>query len=74
MTTELVLLLSMFVFVVLGGFLGDGGPRKTFQNSAPRLAARIERDLATGADFNGQGKAPNKWEAPLHGTETGELK
>ncbi len=32
--------------------MGDNGPRATFKESAPRLAARIEQQLATGADFN----------------------
>lgn len=73
MTTELVLLLSMFVFIVLGGFIGDKGPRNTFKQSGPRLAARIERDIATGADFNGRDKKPNGWKAPLQKTETGEF-
>ena len=74
MTTELVLLLSMFVFIVLGGFLGDGGPRNTFKQSGPRLAARLERDLATGDGFNGKSKQTNEWKAPKAKIETGELK
>ena len=74
MTTELVLLLSMFVFIVLGGFLGDGGPRNTFKQSGPRLAARIERDLATGEGFNGKDGGTNKWKAPKDKVDTGELK
>lgn len=74
MTTELVLLLSMFVFIVLGGFIGEGGPRNTFKQSGPRLGARLERDIATGADFNGTGKAPVEWQEPVQKIETGELK
>lgn len=74
MTTELVLLLSMFVFIVLGGFIGDNGPRNTFRQSGPRLAARLERDLQTGEGFNGVNKAHNQWKTPLTKTETGELK
>lgn len=31
--------------------MGENGPRATFKESAPRLAARIEQHLATGADF-----------------------
>lgn len=72
MTTELVLLLSMFVFLVLGGFIRDGGPRKTFEDSAPKLAARLERDIATGADFTNRGE-PAKWVAPKQKVETGEF-
>ena len=74
MTTELVLLLSMFVFLVLGGFIRDGGPGKTFKESGPRLAARIERDLATGDGFNGKDGQKSKWLAPTTKIETGELK
>lgn len=74
MTTELVLLLSMFVFIVLGGFIKDGGPRKTFEESAPRLAARLERDIATGADFAGRDGNKAKWLAPKEKIDTGELK
>ena len=74
MTTELVLLLSIFVVVVLGGFLGEGGPRNTFKNAAPKLAARLERDLATGDGFNGKGGSGNEWKVPKDKVETGELK
>lgn len=72
MTVEYVLLLFMFVFIVLGGFIRDGGPRKTFEESAPRMAARIERDIATGAGFKWEG-AKNKWEAPSQRIDTGEF-
>lgn len=74
MTTELVLLLSMFVFVVLGGFLGEGGPRNTFKQSGPKLAARLERDLATGDGFKQKDGKANEWRAPKDRIETGELK
>lgn len=72
MTTELVLLLSMFVFIVLGGFIGEGGPRRTFEESGPKLGARIERDISTGAGFKGK-NATQPWVAPKMKTETGEL-
>ncbi len=74
MTTELVLLLSMFVFIVLGGFTGDGGPRNTFKQSGPKLAARLERDLATGSGFNAKDGKSNEWKVPKAKVETGELK
>lgn len=75
MTTELILLMSMFVFILLGGFVGNKGPRVTFNQSAPRLAGRIERDLATGGGFqDGRTKQGIAWKTPLHGTDTGELK
>jgi hypothetical protein len=51
MTVELVLLLSMFAFMVLGVFLGPSGPIETFKNAAPRLAARVERNISTGDGF-----------------------
>ena len=51
MTTELVLLMSLYAFIVMGVFLGDIGPIETFKRSAPRLGARIERNLATGWSF-----------------------
>jgi hypothetical protein len=51
MTVELVLLLSVYAFIVLGIFLGDLGPIETFKKSAPRLAARIERNVSTGDGF-----------------------
>lgn len=51
MTTELVLLLSIFAFVTAGAIFGPKGPFKVFQNSTPRLAARVEQNLATGREF-----------------------
>lgn len=52
MSLELVLLLFLYAFFLVGIFMGDSGPLTTFEKSAPRLAARIEQHLATGADFN----------------------
>ena len=54
MTVELVLLLSIYVFVVIGVFLGDMGPVATFKKSGPRLAARIERNISVGDGFRKQ--------------------
>lgn len=51
MTTELVLLLGIYAFLLLGAFLGDLGPIQTFKKSAPRLAARVERDITVGHGF-----------------------
>lgn len=52
MTTELVLLLSIVVFVLMGSFVGNGkGPRNAFATGGPQLAARVEKQLATGRDF-----------------------
>lgn len=51
MTVELVLLLGLYAFLLLGAFLGDGGPIETFKRSAPRLAARVERNISVGDGF-----------------------
>ncbi len=66
MTVELVLLLGIYAFLVLGAFLGEFGPVETFRKSAPRLAARIERNVSTGDGFrtaNKGGKAVS-WSKP----------
>ncbi len=66
MTTEFVLLLSLYAFILLGVFLGERGPIATFNKSAPRLAAIIERDLSNGYQFKdkGTGKKTMTWEKP----------
>jgi len=51
MTVELVLLLGLYAFIILGAFLGPMGPVETFNKSAPRLAARVERNVSTGNGF-----------------------
>lgn len=51
MTTELVLLMGIYGFLVLGAFLGDLGPIETFKKSGPRLGARIERNISVGDGF-----------------------
>ncbi|MBX3020611.1 MAG: hypothetical protein KF799_02950 [Bdellovibrionales bacterium] len=51
MTTELVLLLGIYAFLLLGAFLGDLGPIETFKKSAPRLGARVERNISVGDGF-----------------------
>lgn len=66
MTVELVLLLGLYGFILMGALLGKTGPVETFKKSAPRLAARIERNISTGDGFR-QAKAgmtPVKWTAP----------
>jgi hypothetical protein len=35
----------------MGAFLGDLGPIQTFKKSAPRLAARVERNISVGDGF-----------------------
>lgn len=66
MTTELVLLLSLFAFLLLGPLIGDSGPGSTFSKSAPRLGARIEKELMTGMRFTPK-RSRNLWQAPPGG-------
>jgi hypothetical protein len=70
MTTEFVLLLGIYGFLLLGAFLGDLGPIETFKKSGPRLGARIERNIATGTGFRDSprdGKGVNWVEPPRDG-------
>ena len=69
MTVELVLLLGIYGFLVIGAFLGDLGPIETFKKSAPRLAARIERNIGVGNGFRNSGKDGNpiNWVKPEDG-------
>lgn len=68
MTVELVVLLSIFAFVLLGVFLGDLGPIQTFRHSAPRLGARIEEHISIGDGFrqSKDGKGVS-WNGPVNG-------
>ncbi|MGZ3770632.1 MAG: hypothetical protein ACXVCP_13560 [Bdellovibrio sp.] len=49
MTIEYVLLLFVMFFMVLKAFVS--APGAAFRESGPRLAARIEQQLATGDGF-----------------------
>jgi hypothetical protein len=49
MTTELALLLSVFMFVVIGVFRT---PTRTFEEAGPRLGLRLEKQMETGTGFN----------------------
>lgn len=66
MTTELILLLALYAFILLGVFFGENGPRATFEKSAPRLAARMEANISTGTGFlNPQGgNSKTEWLKP----------
>lgn len=68
MTVELVLLLGLYAFIVMGAFLGPMGPIETFKKSAPRLAARVERNISVGDGFRSSrdGKGV-KWIKPEGG-------
>lgn len=63
MTVELVILLS-FVAMILGGiFTGDNGLYGSFSESAPKLGARLEKQIETGAGFN-DNTPTITWEKP----------
>lgn len=64
MTTELVILLSLFVFVLLGAFLGPQGPKATFEKAGPYLGARLERQLETGSGFRELSGGAIRWGKP----------
>lgn len=64
MTTELVLLLSIFAFILMGVFLGDMGPLETFKSSGPRLGARVERNIAIGYKFQSADGKKAQWRSP----------
>jgi hypothetical protein len=68
-STEFVLLLGLYAFILLGAFLGERGPIKTFEGSAPRLAAKIERDISVGKKFTNrlQGGPTIQWKDPREG-------
>ena len=48
MTTEFVLLLGLYAFLLIGAFIGESGPAATIKKAAPRLGAKIERSIAVG--------------------------
>ncbi len=58
MTTELVILLMVFLIVIAGIF---NVPTKSFEEAGPKLGMRIEKHLETGAGFVGKTKgAPHE--------------
>ncbi len=72
MTLEVTLLASMFALILGGAFFGESGPMRVFQDSGPRLGARIEKHIATGRNFTRDGTV-NQWVAPPTRAPTGEL-
>ena len=65
MTVELILVLIIWATILLGVFFGDNGPIETFKKSGPRLAARIEKNLATGRQFTrGDRNTKIEWQQP----------
>ena len=47
MTTEYVLILALYAFVLLAVFL-QHGPIQTFQKAGPQLAAKVEEEISVG--------------------------
>jgi hypothetical protein len=73
MTTELVLLLGLFAFILAGGFFGEKGPFKVFEKSGPRLGARLEQQITIGRGFKVQGGGVRAWEKPGVPAPNGKL-
>lgn len=73
MTTELVLLLGLFAFILGGVFFSEKGPIKVFEKSGPRLAARMEKQLTIGREFKIKGGATNQWQKPDSAPPNGKL-
>lgn len=64
MTTEFILLLSMFTLILMVTLVQ--GPAKSFKEAAPKLGARVENHLITGDGFargSGSGAVGLQWEA-----------
>ena len=53
MTTEFVLLLGLYAFIILGAFLGERGPGATFRGAGPRFGAEVERHVPIGGGPDG---------------------
>ena len=52
MTSEVVVLLAIYTTVLMAVVIS--GPKRTFDEAAPQLAAKIERNIATGRGFTQQ--------------------
>jgi hypothetical protein len=72
MTTELVLLLALFAFILAGGFFGEKGPFKVFEKSGPRLGARLEQQITIGRGFKQDGTV-RAWQRPDVAAPDGKL-
>jgi len=64
MTTELLVLLVIFVLVIGAAILGPNGPGQSFRNSGPRLGARLEYFLTVGDQFTFEPGTSPEWERP----------
>lgn len=74
MTTELVLLLSVFAFITGPLFFRENGPVRVFEKSGPKLGARLEKNIATGQRFNIIGGVPQGWDPPDGAPPDGRLR
>lgn len=72
MTTEFVLILGLYAFILLGILFNV--PKRTFDSSAPRLAAKIERDVSVGKRFNNklEGRPTIQWMNPDPRNQAGD--
>jgi hypothetical protein len=59
MTLEYVLLMSLFVLMLMGAVIK--GPQNAFEDAGPKLGARVEKHLNTGAGFQTTGRGI-EWE------------
>lgn len=67
MTTELLVLLFITLFVLFGVFWGPQGLKVSFDEASPKLGARMERYIETGASFVQASQAtaePISWGPP----------
>ena len=64
MTTELVLLLGLFVFILGGAFMGNSGPKQVFEEAAPRLGGRVENSIVIGHRFPFENGGRVPWRTP----------
>ena len=51
--------------------MGDRGPRKVFEDAAPRLGARVERQISIGHRFPFRDGVPVEWARPNGGPPLG---
>jgi hypothetical protein len=64
MSTEMVIILGLFAFILFGVFVGDNGPKATFRKASPLLGAKLEKHIETGPGFTYSPDAEIKWGPP----------
>ena len=62
LTTELILLLVLFVFLFMGKIVQL--PKQAIDEAGPHLGARVERHLMTGEGFVSSSGQDVNWELP----------